>query len=57
MVERMNMTIMEHARSMRLHVGLPLNMWEKAVNKFFYLINRSPSTPLGCGIPRESMDW
>ena len=23
-LERMNMTIMEHARSMRLHVGFPL---------------------------------
>ena len=23
----MNMTIMERGRSMRLHIGLPLNMW------------------------------
>ena len=26
-VERMNRTIMEHAQNMRLHVGMPLNMW------------------------------
>ena len=25
---RMSMTIMEHARSMRLHVGLPLHLWK-----------------------------
>ena len=27
MSKRMNRTIMEHARSMRLHVGFPLNFW------------------------------
>ena len=27
--ERMNRTIMERARSMRLHAGLPLHMWEE----------------------------
>lgn len=37
--ERMNSTIMECARSMRLHVGLPLNMWVEAVNTVLYLIN------------------
>ena len=50
----MNKTIMEHARIMRLHFGLPLNMWEKSVNTIIYLINRGPSTPLGCGIPEEA---
>ena len=49
-----NMTIMEHARSMRLHVGLPLHMWAEAVNTAVYLINKGPSTPLGCGIPEEA---
>ena len=43
---------MERARSMRLHVGLPLNMWQKILN--VYLINRGPSTSLGCGIPKEA---
>ena len=45
---------MERARSMRLHVGLPLHMWEKAINTTIYLINRGPSTPLGCGILEEA---
>ena len=52
--ERMNRTIMEHARSMRLHVGFPLNMWAMVINTIVYLINRGPSTPLGCGIPKEA---
>ena len=28
----MNMKIMEHARSMRLHVGFPLQFWEDVVD-------------------------
>ena len=31
-VESMNKTIVEHARSIRLCAGFPLNMWEKVVN-------------------------
>ncbi|WP_156113317.1 hypothetical protein, partial [[Clostridium] innocuum] len=50
----MNRTIMEHARSMRLHARLPKNMWAEAVNTAIYLINRGPSTPLDCGIPEEA---
>ena len=45
---------MERTRSMRLHVGLPLNMWVEAVNIVLDLINRGPSTPLGYGIPKEA---
>ena len=45
---------MEHARSMRLHVELPLNMWVETINIFVYLINRGISTPLDCGIPEEA---
>ena len=45
---------MEHARSMRLHVGLPLHMWAKADNTIVYLINRGPSPPLDFGIPEEA---
>ena len=54
MVEYMNKTIMERATSMRLHVGLPLHMWVEVVNTTIYLINRGPSTPLGCGILEEA---
>ena len=50
----MNMTIMERARSTRLHVGLPLNIWVEVVNIVVYLINRGPSTPFRCGIPEEA---
>ena len=54
MVEPMNMTIMERTRSMRLHAGLLLYMWVKAVNIVVYFINRGSSTPLGCGILEEA---
>ena len=37
-----------------MHVGLPLHMWVEAVNNNEYLINRGPSTPLGCGILEEA---
>src|SRR5271154_5700976 len=50
----MNKTTMECVRSMRLHAGLPLNMWAEAVNTTVYLINRGPSNPLGCGTPEEA---
>jgi hypothetical protein len=39
--ERMNRTIMEHARSMRLHPSLPLQFWEDVVDTIVYLICRS----------------
>lgn len=50
----MNKTIIEHARSMRLHSRFPLNMWAEGMNIVVYLINRGPSTPLGCGILEEA---
>ena len=53
-VEHMNRTIMECARSMRLHTGFPLSMWVQGINNFVYLINIGPSTPLGCGILEEA---
>ncbi|KAH9300846.1 hypothetical protein KI387_012429, partial [Taxus chinensis] len=52
--ERMNMTIMEHVRSMRLHAGLPLYFWAEAVSTDVYLINRGPSSALDGGIPEEA---
>jgi hypothetical protein len=53
--ERMNMTIMERARSMRLHAGLPLQFWVDAVDTTVYLINRGPSSSLDGIIPEE--EW
>jgi hypothetical protein len=52
--ERINATIMEHARSMRLHVGFPLHLWKDVVDIFVYLINRGPSISLDDGIPEEA---
>ncbi|RVW41057.1 Retrovirus-related Pol polyprotein from transposon TNT 1-94 [Vitis vinifera] len=44
--ERMNRTLNESARSMRLHVGLPKTFWADAVSTVAYLINRRPSVPM-----------
>ena len=49
--ERMNRTLNERARSMRIHVGLPKMFWAEAVNTAPYLINRGPSIPLDGKIP------
>jgi hypothetical protein len=38
--ERMNRTIMECSRSMGLHVGFPLQLWEYAIYIVVYLINK-----------------
>ena len=51
--ERMNRTLCERARSMRLHSGLPEMFWAEAVSTAAYLINRSPSTPLDFKLPEE----
>ena len=37
--ERMNRTLNEHARSMRLHAGLLKTFWADAVSTAAYLIN------------------
>jgi hypothetical protein len=44
--ERMNRTIMERARSMRLHVGFPLKFSECVIDIVVYLINKGPSSSL-----------
>jgi hypothetical protein len=41
-----NRKIMDHARSMRLHVGFSLQLWVDVVDIFVYLINRGPSISL-----------
>ncbi|KAH9332041.1 hypothetical protein KI387_004149, partial [Taxus chinensis] len=52
--ERMNRIIMDHARSMRIHAGLPLYFWAEAVSTTMYLINRGPLSALDGGIPEEA---
>ena len=44
--ERMNRTLNERARSMRIHFGLPKAFWVDAINKASYLINRGSLVPL-----------
>jgi transposase InsO family protein len=52
-LERMIKTIMEHARSMRLHVGFPLQFWEYVIDTVVYLINKRPSISLDGRITEE----
>ena len=51
--ERMNRTINERAKSMRLHSELPKIFWADAVNTTVYLINRGPSVPLEHRLPEK----
>ncbi|BBH04062.1 Toll-Interleukin-Resistance domain family protein [Prunus dulcis] len=51
--ERMNRTLTERARSIRIQSGLPKQFWAEAVNTAAYLINRGPSVPLEHRIPEE----
>eukprot|EP00253_Pinus_taeda_P009048 PITA_09048 len=52
--KRMNKTIMERARCMRLHARLPLQFWADVVDIVVYIINRGPSSSLDGGIPEEA---
>ena len=52
-VERMNRTIVEKVRCMLRMTNLPKSFWGEAVVTACYLINRSPSVPLGFDIPER----
>ncbi|KAL0284885.1 UNVERIFIED_CONTAM: Retrovirus-related Pol polyprotein from transposon TNT 1-94 [Sesamum calycinum] len=52
-VERMNMSLTERARCLRLNAGLPKSFWAEAVSMACYLINRSPRTSLGGKVAEE----
>jgi hypothetical protein len=52
--ERMNMTIMERARSMRLHDSFPLQFLSNVVDIVVNLINIGPSISLDGGILEEA---
>jgi len=52
--ERMNKTIMERARCIRLHAELPLQFWADVVDTTVYLINKGASSSLDGGIPEEA---
>uniref|UniRef100_A0A7N2RFG7 Integrase catalytic domain-containing protein n=1 Tax=Quercus lobata TaxID=97700 RepID=A0A7N2RFG7_QUELO len=51
--ERMNRTLNERARSMRLHAGLPKTFWADAVSTAANLINQGPSVPREFRLPEE----
>ena len=52
-VERMNRSITERARCLRLNAGLPKSFWAEAVSMACYLINRSPRASLGGKVVEE----
>ena len=52
--KRMNQTILERARHMRVNVGLPKQFCADAVSSSTYLINKGPSIPPNGGIPKEA---
>ncbi|KAK3010015.1 hypothetical protein RJ639_011018 [Escallonia herrerae] len=55
LAERMNRTIIERARCMRIHADLPLQFWVATVDTAVYLINRSPASALNGSILEE--EW
>ena len=53
MAERINRTLNECARSMRLHVELPKTFWTDDVSTVAYLINRGSSVSMEFRLPEE----
>ena len=51
--ERMNQTLVQRARCMRIDTGLSKKFWAEAVNTAAYLVNRSPSTAIDFKTPQE----
>ena len=51
--ERMNRTLVERARSLRLTSGLDRIFWAEALDMACYLVNRSPSKAVDLQIPEE----
>jgi hypothetical protein len=52
-VECMNKTLLERARSMLSNANLQQELWVEAVTTSCYLVNRSQSTTIECKIPEE----
>ena len=51
--ERINQTLTERARSIRLQADMSEGFWVEAVNHASYLVNMSPSTAIDLQIPEE----
>ncbi|KAL0328156.1 UNVERIFIED_CONTAM: Retrovirus-related Pol polyprotein from transposon TNT 1-94 [Sesamum calycinum] len=54
--ERMNRSLTERARWLRLNAGLPKSFWAEAVSMVCYLINRSSRASLGGKSSRRRID-
>ena len=52
-VEKMNRTIAERARCLKLNAGLEKKFWAEAMNMACYLINRSPRATLDGKVAKE----
>jgi hypothetical protein len=53
--ERMNRTLLEAARSMMYHAGMPKEFWAEAVNTAAYTRNRRPTNSLNNATPFECL--
>jgi hypothetical protein len=53
--ERMNRTLVEAARSMMFHAGMPKEFWAEAIHTASYVHNRSPTSSLKEVTPYERM--
>jgi len=51
--ERMNMTLLKKVRCMLSNARLPKNFWVEALAYICYLVNRLPSSAIGCKTPLE----
>ncbi|KAL0459208.1 UNVERIFIED_CONTAM: Retrovirus-related Pol polyprotein from transposon TNT 1-94 [Sesamum latifolium] len=54
--ERMNRSLTERARCLRLNAGIPKSFWAEAMNMACYLINRSPRASLGGKVAEDCTD-
>ena len=53
LAERMNRTILEKAKCMCVHAGLPYSLWAEAASTATYIYNRLPNSPLKGKSPHE----
>ena len=53
LAEQMNRTILEKAKCMCVHAGLPYSLWAEAANTATYIYNRVPNAPLKGKSPHE----
>jgi transposase InsO family protein len=52
-VERLNKTLLEKARCMKLNTGLPKSLWVESINYACFVTNRSPSIAIDFKVSEE----